>query len=212
MPRITRKKQIELLIISDSEVITVTAAHTSSRLFLCCIQYTMASGNEQNKSANRLHVIDWQTYFMASAFLARHRSKDPHCQVGACIVNDDNKIIGTGYNGLPMGFDDDEFLWAKRNESKYAYVCHAVTNAIIFRNTSNVKGCTIYVTLFPSNECAKLIIQSGIKKVIYFTDVKNEGADLNAEASKRMFEAANVEYKQYEATYDFQLTFVKRQA
>uniref|UniRef100_A0A8C6AYR6 Deoxycytidylate deaminase n=1 Tax=Monodon monoceros TaxID=40151 RepID=A0A8C6AYR6_MONMO len=107
--------------------------------------------------------LEWPEYFMAVAFLSAQRSKDPNSQVGACIVNAENKIVGIGYNGMPNGCSDDLLPWRRTAESildtKYPYVCHAELNAIMNKNSADVKGCTMYVALFPCNECAKLIIQ-----------------------------------------------------
>ncbi|KAG6440300.1 deoxycytidylate deaminase [Manduca sexta] len=143
--------------------------------------------------------IDWCEYFMAVAVLAAKRSKDPSCQVGACIVNKDNIIVGVGYNGMPIGCSDDEFPWSKNTSSpldnKHLYVCHAEVNAILNKNSSDVKGCSIYVGLFPCNECAKVIIQSGIKEVVYLSD-KN-AHKIEYIASKRMFDSAKVIYRQF---------------
>ncbi|XP_067578060.1 deoxycytidylate deaminase isoform X2 [Pseudorca crassidens] len=109
--------------------------------------------------------LEWPEYFMAVAFLSAQRSKDPNSQVGACIVNAENKIVGIGYNGMPNGCSDDLLPWRRTAESildtKYPYVCHAELNAIMNKNSADVKGCTMYVALFPCNECAKLIIQAG---------------------------------------------------
>ncbi|XP_068623253.1 deoxycytidylate deaminase [Battus philenor] len=147
----------------------------------------------------RTNYIDWTDYFMATAFLAAKRSKDPNYQVGACVVNKENKIVGVGYNGMPKGCDDDEFPWGKNTpsplDSKFLYVCHAEMNAILNRNSADVKNCTIYVGLFPCNECAKIIIQSGITEVVYLSD-KNAHKPTNV-ASKKMFDAAGVKYWQY---------------
>lgn len=140
--------------------------------------------------------ISWDEYFMGVALLSGKRSKDPATQVGACIVTEDNKIVGVGYNGFPYGCSDDEFPWNKTNEwkdSKYPYVCHAELNAIL-NSTKDLKGCRIYVSLFPCNECAKAIIQSGIKEVIYISD-KDNGKDFNI-ASKKMFEYAQIKLRQ----------------
>lgn len=141
--------------------------------------------------------ISWEQYFMGVALLSAKRSKDPATQVGACIVNEDKKIIGIGYNGFPNGISDEEFPWGKTDpnplNNKYPYVVHAEPNAIL-NSTSNLKGATLYVTLFPCNECAKLIIQSGIKTVVYLTN-KYKDTD-SIIASRRMFDAANVKYKQ----------------
>lgn len=141
--------------------------------------------------------ISWDEYFMGVAVLSAKRSKDPNTQVGACIVNQNKRIIGIGYNGLPFGCEDNEYPWENSKDlhdldTKYPYVVHAEPNAIL-NSTSNLEGATIYVTLFPCNECAKLIIQSGIKKVVYFSD-KYEGTNSNI-ASKRMFDSAKVIYE-----------------
>lgn len=147
----------------------------------------------------RTDYINWDAYFMGIAMLSKERSKDPNTQVGACIVNDHNRIVSVGYNGLPNGCDDDKCPWDKREgaveETKYAYVAHAELNAILNHHGS-VEGCTVYVTLFPCNECAKAIIQSGIKKVIYLED-KYEGEPMN-KVAKRLFDEAGILYTKYE--------------
>lgn len=146
----------------------------------------------------RNDYIDWDTYFMGVAILSAKRSKDPNTQVGACIVDKDKKIVGVGYNGLPIGCDDREFPWNREGEfleTKYPYVCHAELNAIL-NSIKNLKGCTIYVGLFPCNECAKAIIQSGIKEVVYISD-KYLGTDLNI-ASKKLLNSAGVKYRKLE--------------
>lgn len=145
----------------------------------------------------REEYINWDDYFMGLAFLSAKRSKDPNTQVGACIVNDYNKIISVGYNGMPMGCSDDEFPWERigeRLETKYAYVVHAELNAILNATTS-VRGCKIYVSLFPCNECAKAIIQSGIKEIVYLSD-KYANTD-DTKASKKMLRSAGVKLTQY---------------
>jgi dCMP deaminase len=141
--------------------------------------------------------ISWDQYFMGVALLSSKRSKDPSTQVGACIVNEDKRIIGIGYNGFPTGLSDDEFPWGKHDanplNNKYPYVVHAEPNAIL-NSTSNLKGSTLYVTLFPCNECTKLIIQSGIKHIIYLNN-KYKDTD-SIIASRRMLDAAGIDYKQ----------------
>ena len=149
----------------------------------------------------RQDYISWDEYFMGVAFLAAMRSKDPGTQVGACIVSNDNRILSIGYNGAPNGFEDENFPWARDGEkiyTKYPYVCHAEMNAILnYRGTKKeFENAKIYVDLFPCNECAKLIIQSGIKEVIYLSD-KYNGTDENI-ASKRLFDTCKVKYKQIE--------------
>jgi dCMP deaminase len=134
---------------------------------------------------------------MGVAILSSKRSKDPSTQVGACIVNKDKKIVGIGYNGFPHGINDDEFPWGKEGDyidTKYPYVVHAEPNAIL-NSTTSLVGCSIYVTLFPCCECAKLIIQSGIKEIVYISD-KNACDDTTI-ASKRLFEAAGVKLRQF---------------
>ena len=150
----------------------------------------------------RNDYLSWDEYFMGIAILSSQRSKDPNTQVGACIVNDDMKIVGVGYNGLPTGLNDDEAPWEREGEwldTKYPYVCHAELNAILNSITANLKGCTLYVGLFPCNECAKAIIQSGIKEVVYISD---KYAELdNTKASKWMFDRAKFCYRKLESQH-----------
>lgn len=146
----------------------------------------------------RKDYISWDEYFMGVAELSSKRSKDPNTQVGACIVSKDKKIVGIGYNGLPWGCDDDEFPWQNKGEfgeTKYPYVVHAEANAIL-NATVSVKDATLYVSLFPCNECMKLIIQSGIKEIVYKSN-KYEGTDANA-ASVKMAKAAKIKLRKYE--------------
>ncbi len=141
----------------------------------------------------RLDYISWDEYFMGVAKLAAHRSKDPSTQVGACIVSPENIIISTGYNGMPHGCDDDDFPWDREGaETKYPFVVHAELNAILNANGRDLRGSRVYVALFPCNECAKAIIQSGVKEVVYLSD-KYAGTPGNV-ASKRMLDAAGVKY------------------
>jgi dCMP deaminase len=138
---------------------------------------------------------------MGVALLSAKRSKDPSTQVGACIVNEKNKIVGAGYNGLPIGCDDDEFHWQKEGdflETKYPYICHAELNAILNNIGMDLKGCKIYTALFPCNECSKAIIQSGITEVIYLSD-KYHGNDI-FKASKIMLDKAGVNYRKVNAS------------
>ena len=143
----------------------------------------------------RQDYISWDEYFMGVAMLAALRSKDPSTQVGACIVSPENIIISTGYNGMPKGCNDDEFPWDRTGEdTKYPYVVHAELNAILNANGRNLRGSRIYVALFPCNECAKAIIQSGIREIYYLSD---KYADTpTTKASKRMLDAAGVRYVQ----------------
>jgi len=140
---------------------------------------------------------------MGIALLSAKRSKDPNTQVGACIVNDKNRIVGTGYNGLPTGCHDDEFPWAKQGEfldTKYPFVCHAELNAILNNIGTDLHGCRIYTALFPCNECTKSIIQSGIREVIYLSD-KYQGSDA-AKASRLMLDKAGVQCRKVETNID----------
>lgn len=148
----------------------------------------------------RKDYISWDEYFMGVALLAAERSKDPSTQVGACIVDQDNKIVSTGYNGAPRGYDDDSCMhWEREGDflnTKYAYVCHAELNAIL-NSPYPVRNCKIYVALFPCNECAKAIIQSGIKEIIYMND-KYANTD-GVIASKKMLDTCGVTYRKYES-------------
>ena len=154
-----------------------------------------------DESINKDNYISWDEYFMAIAEVVKLRSKDPNTKVGACIVKD-NKILSTGYNGFPRGCDDDKYPWDKGNENevdnKYFYVVHAELNAIL-NSTQSVKDSTIYVTLYPCNECAKAIIQSGIKKVIYKNiDLSTEEKKCKIQHTGQMFTDAGVEVCMYE--------------
>lgn len=145
------------------------------------------------------NYISWDEYFMGVAMLSALRSKDPSTKVGACIVNVNKRIVGIGYNGLPCGCSDDEFPWERNGgflDTKYAYVVHAEPNAIL-NATSDLTNATLYVTLFPCNECAKLIIQSGIKEIVYVSD-KYFDTDAS-KASRRMLEAAGLKLRQLDA-------------
>ena len=148
--------------------------------------------------SKRDDYISWDEYFMGIAKLSEERSKDPSTQVGACIVNKENRILSIGYNGLPNRVSDDHMSWAREGEpidTKYFYVCHAELNAILNNRSSNLDGCTLYASLFPCNECAKAIIQSGISRVVYYDD---KYAHLDSyRASKKMLDMANVEYVPY---------------
>ena len=146
----------------------------------------------------RTDYISWDEYFMGIAMLAARRSKDPNTQVGACIVSPENIIISTGYNGMPKGCSDDEFPWDRKaeceNDTKYPFVVHAELNAILNASGRDLRGSRIFVALFPCNECAKAIIQSGIREVLYLSD-KYAGT-LGNLASQKMLDAAGVKYTQ----------------
>ncbi len=157
-------------------------------------------------SKKRADYISWDEYFMGVADLSGRRSKDPNTQVGACIVSDDNKIMSMGYNGFPKGCSDDEFPWGRGSDqetndpysTKYLYVTHSELNAILNYRGGSLEGSKIYVTLFPCNECAKAIIQAGIKTIIYKEDKYPDSPSVRA--SKRMLNAAGVRYYQYDQT------------
>ena len=154
-------------------------------------------------SAKRSDYISWDEYFMGVAHLSGMRSKDPNTQVGACIVSPDNKILSMGYNGFPKGCSDDVFPWERENaeddtETKYPYVTHSELNAILNYRGGSLEGTKLYVSLFPCNECAKAIIQAGIKKIVYDSD-KYARSDSTL-ASKRMLTAAGVSFEAYKHT------------
>lgn len=155
------------------------------------------SGNKRND------YLTWDEYFMAIAKLSSKRSKDPNTQVGACIVSNDNRILSIGYNGTPNGFHDTIFPWDREGkplDTKYLYVCHAEMNAVLnYRgNRKELENAKIYVDLFPCNECAKIIIQAGIKEVVYLCD-KYANTD-SVIASKKLFDTCGVKYRQIEET------------
>lgn len=158
--------------------------------------FNIRNESETKLTKKRDDYLQWSDYFMSVALLSSMRSKDPNKQVGACIVNSENKTVGIGYNGMPNGCSDDDLPWGREGaflQTKYAYVCHAEMNAIMNKNSADVKNCTIYVTLFPCNECAKLIIQSGIKEVVYLSSKSNEPEV----AARKLFDMAGVNYRQH---------------
>lgn len=149
----------------------------------------------------RQDYLSWDEYFMGIALLSAGRSKDNNTQVGACIVSEENKILSVGYNGMPTGCNDDDMPWEREGaflDTKYPFVCHAELNAILNRSTGSLKNARIYVSLFPCNECAKAIIQTGIKEVVYWEN-KYAGTD-SVKASKMMFDLAGVKLRQYQPT------------
>ena len=165
--------------------------------------------NKKILGGKRKNYISWDQFFMEVSVLAAKRSKDPNTQVGACIVSNDNRILSVGYNGAPNNFDDDVFPWGREGdplETKYPYVCHAERNAINnYRGSRrDFVGAKIYVDLFPCNECAKDIIQSGITEVIYLSD-KYKNLDSTI-ASKYMFDACGVSYRQLDEEYQVEDT------
>ena len=153
----------------------------------------------------RKDVWSWDEFFIGIAKLAAGRSKDPSTQVGACIVGGDNRILSIGYNGAPNHFDDDKFPWNRegenQNDTKYPYVCHAELNAILNfpGSRKDLVGAKLYVDLFPCNECAKAIIQSGISEVIYLSD-KHHASDSTI-ASKHLFDSCGIKYRELDKQY-----------
>ena len=150
----------------------------------------------------RTDYISWDEYFMGIAMFSAQRSKDSNTQVGACIVNSRKKIVSVGYNGMPTGCNDDDMPLERSGESpldtKYPFVCHAELNAVLNSNSADLSGCTLYVTLFPCNECAKAIIQAGIKRVVYHS---NKYADTDSvKASSILFQRCGVVFEQYESS------------
>lgn len=149
----------------------------------------------------REDYLTWDEYFMGVAMLSAMRSKDPHTQVGACIVSSNNRILSMGYNGFPNGVSDDEFPWKREGEpldNKYFYSTHSELNAILNYRGGSLEGAKMYVTLFPCNECAKAIIQAGIRTLVYDSD--KYALSPSTIASKRMLDAAGVRYYQYTHT------------
>ncbi|MCR5668308.1 MAG: dCMP deaminase family protein [Lachnospiraceae bacterium] len=152
-------------------------------------------------SDKREDYISWDEYFMGVAKLSGMRSKDPHTQVGACIVSQNNKILSMGYNGFPVGCSDDAFPWQRDGdplENKYFYTTHAELNAILNYGGGSLEGTKLYVSLFPCNECAKAVIQSGIGEIIYDSDKYQHTPSVIA--SKKMLDAAGVKYRKYQRT------------
>ncbi len=146
----------------------------------------------------RGNYLKWDEYFMGIALLSAMRSKDPGTQVGGCIVSPNNRIMSVGYNGMPSGCSDDDYPWDREGkplDTKYLFVCHAELNAILNHRGTSLEGCRIYTTLFPCNECAKALIQAGIKEVIYMQD---KYADTDSViASKMMMKSAGVKFREY---------------
>ena len=151
----------------------------------------------------RQGYLSWDEYFMAVAILSGQRSKDPNTQVGACVANERNKIVGVGYNGFPWGCSDDDLPWDREGsylDTKYPYVCHAELNAVLNSITPDLRGCRLYVALFPCNECTKVIIQSGIREIIYLSD-KYKDSD-SVRASKIMLDKSSTIYRQFTPSRD----------
>ena len=152
----------------------------------------------QATTTKRSDYLSWDEYFMAVALLSGLRSKDPNTQVGACVADERNKIVGVGYNGFPWGCSDDELPWAREGsflDTKYPYVCHAELNAVLNSISRDLTGCRIYVALFPCNECTKVIIQSGIREIIYLSDKYAHTEAIKA--AKIMLEKSHTTYRRF---------------
>lgn len=157
-----------------------------------------ADRKQRGVSGKREDYLSWEQYFMAVALLSGQRSKDPNTQVGACIVDPRRRIVAVGYAGFPRGASDDELPWAREGaplETKYPFVCHAELNAILNRNSADLAGCTLYTTLFPCNECAKAIIQSGITEIVFLSD-KYRDSDAGV-AARTLFRLAGVTTRRF---------------
>ncbi|WCJ25333.1 Cytidine/deoxycytidylate deaminase family protein [Euphorbia peplus] len=158
--------------------------------------------------SKRKEYLSWDDYFMAIAFLSAERSKDPNRQVGACLVSQNGVILGIGYNGFPRGCSDDKLPWAKKSktndplETKYPYVCHAEVNAILNTNHASAAGQKLYVTMFPCNECAKIIIQSGVSEVIYFVEKNVTNSDTAYVASHKLLAMAGIKVRKHQPQMD----------
>ncbi|CAN4087973.1 unnamed protein product [Withania somnifera] len=208
----------ELKLVSAAAVIGAFASAMTIRLFFNPKRRSVTdsdseiNGFHQRKSSSqnpfdpskRLGYLSWDDYFMAIAFLSAERSKDPNRQVGACLVSQNGIILGIGYNGFPRGCSDDKLPWAKKSkngnllETKYPYVCHAEVNAILNTNHASAAGQRLYVTMFPCNECAKIIIQSGVSEVIYFVEKRLDGSDTAYVASHKLLSMADIKVRRHQ--------------
>ena len=173
-------------------------------MFFLCLEFKSDKVREEclvprDVNCKREDYLIWWDYFMSVAVIASMRSKDPSTQVGACIVNSANRIVSTGYNGMPNGIDDDDLPWARSADNildtKYPFVCHAEMNAIMNKTSYDLAGCTLFVVLFPCNECAKMIIQAGIVRVVYLSDKYSH--DEKFIASRKLLNLAKVSLCQY---------------
>ncbi|KAG2678535.1 hypothetical protein I3760_11G007000 [Carya illinoinensis] len=207
----------ELALVSTATVFGALASALAFRFFLIPKSHfsrtsSSRNGVVSNKSTSRSPFdpskrqgyLSWDDYFMAIAFLSAERSKDPNRQVGACLVSENGVILGIGYNGFPRGCADDKLPWAKKSktgdplETKYPYVCHAEVNAILNTNHASAAGQRLYVTMFPCNECAKLIIQAGVSEVIYFVEKRLSNTDIAYIASNKLLSMAGVKVRKHQ--------------
>ncbi|KAL2932813.1 Deoxycytidylate deaminase [Bienertia sinuspersici] len=197
----------DVTLISSATLIGALASAIVIRFFVFNNPKHLKSNNVHRKLSSppspfdpskRQGYLSWDDYFMAIAFLSAQRSKDPNRQVGACLVSQEDVILGIGYNGFPRGCSDDKLPWAKKSknndplETKYPYVCHAEVNAILNTNHASAAGQKLYVTMFPCNECAKIIIQSGVTEVIYFVEKSFQNSDKCYIASHKLLSLAGI--------------------
>ncbi|KAK1270818.1 hypothetical protein QJS04_geneDACA012621 [Acorus gramineus] len=202
----------DLGLVSAAAVLGAVASFVARRLVFSPKRPSPVATDRDAKPPNRCPFdpskrkgyLSWDDYFMALAFLSAQRSKDPNRQVGACLVSQDGIILGIGYNGFPRGCSDDKLPWAKKSvsgnplETKYPYVCHAEVNAILNTNHASAAGQRLYVTMFPCNECAKIIIQSGVSEVIYFVEKRLGNSDTAYTASHKLLSMAGIKVRKHQ--------------
>ncbi|KAK3043250.1 hypothetical protein RJ639_002493, partial [Escallonia herrerae] len=206
-----------MTLISTAALAGAVAYAAASRFFLnprkhFPVQNSVAEKKSSCRSpfdpSKRKGYLSWDDYFMAIAFLSAERSKDPNRQVGACLVSQDGIILGIGYNGFPRGCSDDKLPWSKKSktgdplETKYPYVCHAEVNAILNTNHASAAGQRLYITMFPCNECAKIIIQSGVSEVIYFVEKRLDNSETAYVASHKLLSMAGVKVRRHQPQVD----------
>ncbi|CAK9158769.1 unnamed protein product [Ilex paraguariensis] len=208
----------EMVLVSTATLFGAFASAMAMRFFfnpkkhLCSTINSESNGVVGRKNSTqspfdpskRKGYLSWDDYFMAIAFLSAERSKDPNRQVGACLVSQNGIILGIGYNGFPRGCSDDKLPWSKKSkngdplETKYPYVCHAEVNAILNTNHASAAGQRLYVTMFPCNECAKIIIQSGVSEVIYFVEKRLGNSEAAYAASHKLLSMAGVKVRKHQ--------------
>ncbi|XP_047316875.1 deoxycytidylate deaminase-like [Impatiens glandulifera] len=203
----------DFALISASAIAGAIASAFAVSFFLQPKRVRSSTNRNQKRScpfdpSKRQGYLSWDDYFMAIAFLSAERSKDPNRQVGACLVSLNNVILGIGYNGFPRGCSDDKLPWSKKSktnnplETKYPYVCHAEVNAILNTNHASAAGQKLYVTMFPCNECAKIIIQSGVSEVIYFVEKMLDNCDNTYIASHKLLSLAGLKVRKHQPQMD----------
>ncbi|XP_047314576.1 deoxycytidylate deaminase-like [Impatiens glandulifera] len=203
----------DLALISASAIAGAIASAFAVSFFVLPKRVRSSTNRKQKRCcpfdpAKRQGYLSWDDYFMGIALLSAERSKDPNRQVGACLVSQNNVILGIGYNGFPRGCSDDKLPWSKKSktnnplETKYPYVCHAEVNAILNTNHASAAGQKLYVTMFPCNECAKIIIQSGISEVIYFVEKMLDNCDNTYIASHKLLSLAGLKVRKHQPQMD----------